>query len=131
MKIEREKKINDNGSYTMKTVKTKTKTDGFVPESEMYSFGRHHRGKYHKGYMKVTSYETNDPRITRPFAFGISGLFVLIGIALFMFFGGIGKIIAVMFIFIGIYSLFKSKKDIDRIERELEDRKSSSKHPEQ
>ena len=122
MEVKREEFVNDNGSYTIKTVKTKTKEDGFVPESEMYSTGMNHRGKYHKGYMKVTSYQTNDPRITRPFAYGISGLFILIGFFLLLFSGVMMKIMALMFIGMGAFSLLKSKQDIDRVERELREK---------
>ena len=131
MEVKREERINDNGSYTIKTVKTKTKEDGFVPESEMYSVGMNHRGKYHKGYMKVTSFQTNDPRITRPFAYGISGLFILIGLFLFVFFGGITKLMALMFIGMGVFALIKSKQDIDRIEAELKGNRSRDENLEQ
>ncbi len=131
MEVKREEYINHNGSYTIKTVKTKTKEDGFVPESEMYSADMNHRGKYHKGYMKVTSYQTNDPRVTRPFAYGISCFFILIGLFLFLFSGGAGKFVALMFIGMGTFALIKSKQDIDRIEEELKEKQSSGERSEQ
>ena len=37
-------------------------------------------GKYYIGYGKTVSFTTNDPRITRPFLYGVCGLFFAIGV---------------------------------------------------
>ena len=41
-------------------------------------------GKYHKGNRTIVSYSANDPRITRPFVYGMCGLFFIIGIILLL-----------------------------------------------
>ena len=117
--------MNENGSYTQKAVKTTTPEDGFVPLEDMYSSGINHHGEYHKGHMKVVTYQTNDPRITRPFTYGISALFMIIGICMFLFIPGFIKLIAVCFIAMGIYAFISSKRKIDQIEKDL---KNKNKH---
>ncbi len=130
MEVKEEKRINPNGSYTVKTVKTKTSQDGFVPETQMYENKMGHYGKYHKGYMKVTSYRTNDPKVTRPFVYGMCILFIVIGA--FILLGGVvmGMLVSLpimlvsiflsfSFIGMGVFALVKAKKDIDRVEAEI------------
>ncbi len=130
MEVKEEKRINPNGSYTVKTVKTKTSQDGFVPETQMYAHKMGHYGQYHKGDMKVTSYRTNDPRVTRPFVYGMCILFIVIGA--FILLGGIilgvlvslpimvmGLFLSFCFIGMGVFALVKAKKDIDRVEAEI------------
>ena len=73
-------------------------------------------GKYHKGYTKTKVYTTNDPRITRPFVYGICGLFFAIGLIVTLF--GLW-IIGIPFIAISIFAFIKSKKDIDKIGEDL------------
>lgn len=119
MKVEKEKVINDNGSYTIKEVKTQNSSDGFVPESEMYPASMDNRGKYFKGKATVTSFTTNDPRVTRPFAYGVCGIFLVIGIFLLMAPGVVNKIMAAFFIVIPLVGFKTAKRDIDAIEEEL------------
>ncbi|MBQ1281176.1 MAG: hypothetical protein IIY16_02900 [Oscillospiraceae bacterium] len=114
---------NDNGSTTVKTVREKTAEDGFVPLTDMYENKLRHRGEYHKGYMKTTSYTTNDPRITRPFTYGICGIFVLLGILMFLFGGGILRFMAVIFLVMGIYAFISCKRKIDKVEKELKEKR--------
>ena len=119
MKVEKEKFINDNGSYTIKEVWTQDSSDGFVPESEMYPASMDKRGKYFKGKAVVVSFATNDPRVTRPFAYGVCGLFLVIGICLALAPGFINKVMAVFFIVIPVIGFKRAKTDIDAIEEEL------------
>lgn len=119
MKVEKEKIINDNGSYTIKEVRTQDSSDGFVQKSEMYPASMDNRGKYFKGKSMVTSFTTNDPRITRPFAYGVCGLFLVIGICLALAPGFMNKIMAVFFIVIPVIGFKTAKRDIDAIEEEL------------
>lgn len=116
MEREQETKINDNGSYIKKETIKKTPEDGFVPERVMKPTNQFTYRKYHKGYGKTVSYTTNDPRITRPFAYGMCGLFLAIGIILLLF-----RIwfIAIMFIAVSLIGFNKSKKDINAIADEL------------
>ena len=84
MEKEKKVKVNDNGSTTIiETIET-TPDDGFVHSSVTNPVRMEHYGKdntmYHKGYSKTFVYTTNDPRITRPFVYGICGVFFVIGI---------------------------------------------------
>lgn len=127
MKEQTQKRINDNGSYTIKTVKTQTPDDGIVSKRELYSTGRSmHKGKYNFGFGKVVSYTTNDPRITRPFAYGVFGLCILIGIFLILKLGFPGIVIGGCFVFAGIACFIDAKRDIDRIEEELKQKQIPS-----
>lgn len=117
MRREVETKINDNGSYTEKVTITQTPEDGFVPDSVMRPNDRHTRGKYHKGFGKTVIYTTNDPRVTRPFAYGMCGLFLIIGIILLWFHVWI---IGISFIVMTLIAFFGFKKQIDAVAEELE-----------
>jgi len=72
--------------------------------------------KYHKGYSTTKVISTNDPRIARPFVYGMCGLFFGIGIVMLLL-----KVwfIAIVFITMAVFTFIKSKKDIDKIENEL------------
>ena len=118
MDIKREIWENENGSYTRKTVKTTDAEDGFVPVSELYPSDINHLGEYHKGKAKVTSYATNDTRVTKPFVYGMCGLFICIGIALLFGKGFVMKFLAATFIGMGAYSLVHEKKKLDALEQE-------------
>lgn len=101
------------------TIET-TPEDGFVKDKEIRPVKMQHYGEgntqYHKGFAKTVSYTTNDPRITRPVAYGICGIFFAIGIVMLLignyFFG-------VIFTAVAIFGLVKSKRDIDRVAEEL------------
>ena len=102
------------------TVET-TPDDGFINAKEIRPASiRSYKlpeARYLKGFAKTVTYTTSDPRITRPFAYGLSGIFIAIGILLLLFgnwFSGI------MSTFIGTFALVKSKKDIDRIAEKME-----------
>ncbi len=123
MKREVEIKTNDNGSYTEKITITQTPEDGFVPDSVMRPNTRHTRGKFHKGYGKTIIYTTNDPRVTRPVAYGMCGLFLIIGIILLLF-----HVWLIGFPFIGmaLIAFFGFKKQIDTIAEELEENRQDT-----
>lgn len=95
--------------------------DGFVHQADINNTNMNNYGKYHKGYSKNISISTNDPRITRPFAFVISGLLLGIGIMTLLInlldFDLMSIIVGLIFIILSIFAFFKSKKDIDNIEK--------------
>jgi len=122
MEIKSEQWVNENGSYTRKTVKTATEEDGFVPLENVYSTGIRHVGEYHKGNMQVTSYTTDDPRVTRPFVYGICGLFIVIGCCLLFVSGFVTKFLAASFIGMGGFAMLKGKKEIDAKEKQHRER---------
>ena len=117
MERKEEIKINKNGSYTKKETIIQKPEDGFVPDSIMEPTNTDTIGKYHKGYRTTVTYTTNDPRVTRPFAYGVSGLFLVIGIILLLC---RVWIMAIPFIAISSFAFYKSKKDIDAIANELQ-----------
>jgi hypothetical protein len=113
---------NENGLYTKTTTTEKTPEDGFVYENTehiatSWSDTNHPtRSVWHKGYAKKFSHTTNDPRITRPFAYAICGIFLTIGIFCLLlnswFFG-------IVFTAVALFAFYDSKKDIDAIEEDL------------
>lgn len=117
------KEEENNNLYTkIETTETKPE-DGFINKADINKVDINNYREYQKGYSKSFSFETNDPRITRPFAYGISGLFLVIGIIVLLLnlisINFIMIFIGVCFIFVGISGFIKSKKDIDKIEQEL------------
>lgn len=111
---------NGNGLYTKKSTKEKTPEDGFVYEnkerftiSSWENKNNHHL--WHKGYAKKISYTTNDPRITRPFTYTVSLLFLVIGIISLI---SRSWLWGILFTACGLIVFFDSKKDIDAIEME-------------
>jgi len=120
MKKNKEIKINDNGTTTtIETIET-TPEDGFVHGSVIRPTKMQHYGKdntmYHKGYSKTFTYTTDDPRITRPVAYTLCGIFVAIGIIMLLF---RSWFFGIIFTAMGIFALSKSKKDIDKKAEEL------------
>lgn len=91
--------------------------DGFIQESKLYPANPLDIQKqvtYKKGYSKNKSYTTDDPRVTRPIAYGICATFLLIGISLLIF----GKyFFGTIFTTISIFVFVKSKKAIDEISK--------------
>lgn len=116
MEKKKETKLNKDGTYTITEVIETTPEDGFVHQPDINKIDINNYGEFHKGYQKNIPMTTNDPRITRPFAYGICGLFLGIGLFLLLiksyFFG-------LLFILISVFGFLKSKKDIDNIEKEL------------
>lgn len=91
--------------------------DGFVQQTKVRtSLNYKDHITYKKGYSKTHIINTNDPRITRPFVYGICTLFFIIGIISLLskswFFG-------IIFTSMSILGFLKSKKDIDAISIEL------------
>ncbi len=119
MEVKSEKHINENGSYITTTETTVTPEDGFVQETDLYGANVHHRRKYVKGNTYVKSFATNDPRVTRPFAYGVCGIFILIGIGLCMSDSFFHMVMGIIFITMSIMCVTKAKKDIDKIADEL------------
>ena len=116
MEREQENKINDNGAYVRKETIKQTPKDGFVSDTIMEPVNPNAYGKYHKGNRTTVSYSTNDPRITRPFVYGMCSLFFIIGIILLLC-----KmwIMSICFIAMSLFVFNKSKKDIDAVAEEL------------
>ena len=116
MEKKKETKLNKDGTYTITEVIETTPEDGFVHQPDINKTDINNHGEFHKGYQKKFSMTTSDPKITRPFAYGICGFFLGIGLFLllikFYFFG-------LLFILISVFGFLKSKKDIDNIEKEL------------
>lgn len=121
-----EKKIidekNENSLYSKITIEKQTPEDGFIDENKEHlatswsEINNPPRQVYYKGYAKKISYTTNDPRITRPVAYAICSVFLVIGIILLLshswFFG-------ISFTSMALFAFYKSKKDIDAIEENL------------
>lgn len=113
---------NENGLYTKTTIKEKTPEDGFVYENKEHiatSWSETNyppRSVWHKGYAKKFSYTTNDPRITRPFAYAICGIFLAIGIICLLFHSWF---FGIVFTAVALFTFYDSKKDIDAIEKDL------------
>lgn len=116
MEKKKETAINNNGSYTIKEKITQSPEDGFIPDSIMEPTNLNSYRKFHKGYKTTTSFTTNDPRVTRPFAYGICGFFLVIGI--FQLFSR-DYSMAIPFILFSLCGFVIAKKDIDKIAKEL------------
>lgn len=97
------------------TIET-TPEDGFVPDKEIRPVKMQHYGdgntQYHKGHSKTVVFTTNDPRITRPFVYGVCGIFFVIGI--FMLLAG-DFFFGIIFPVLSILMFVKAKKDIDKV----------------
>lgn len=121
MKIERETKINERGYTVTKTVKTVTEEDGWVRTRDIRPMRSRSHGRLSrfKGRAKVVSFTTNDPKITRPFAYGMSALFFVIGVCLLLWGGGFTRIMGVFFAGTGVFAFVDSKKDIDAVEERI------------
>lgn len=105
----------DNGVYiNVETLET-TPEDGFVNQNTIRKANPDTYGKYYKGYSKTAVFTTDDPKITRPLVYSLCGLFFLIGLIMLLF---RNWFFGIIFIFTSLFSYFKSKKDIDKIEEE-------------
>lgn len=118
MEKQTQTKINNNGTYTKVETMQTTPEDNFVPfdtrrPNALYDYNKDKM--YHKGISKTVSFTTDDPRITRPFVWIISLIFIVIGIyQIFndlVFFG-------ILFLPIGIAFFIKGNKDINKIAKE-------------
>lgn len=120
MKREVDYKLNDNGSYTEIVEVTQTPEDGFVPVEETDPFADRQTNRFFKGYATETSYTTNDPRVTRPFVYGICALLIMVGIILLVFHVWM---IGIPFIGITLVTFFSAIRDIRATEKELKEKK--------
>ena len=75
MKREVKRKVKDDGTYIEITTTTTTPEDGFVPNMNKMNADD---SSYVKGYQVNTHFETNDPRIVKPFLYGTAILFYII-----------------------------------------------------
>ena len=113
---------NENGLYSKLTTKEQTSEDGFVYQNKEHistswnETNNPPRSVWHKGYAKKFSYTTNDPRITRPVAYAICGIFLAIGIICLLFHSWF---IGIVFTAVALFAFYDSKKNIDAIEEDL------------
>ena len=82
MEIKREEKINENGSHTVKTVTKVTNDDGWVDADEVFKNNHGPKNKLFKGKAISFNFETDDPKVTRPFVRIISSVFIVISLIL-------------------------------------------------
>ena len=80
MEIKREEKINENGSHTVKTVTKVTNDDGWVDADEVFKNNHEPKNKLFKGKAVSFNFETDDPKVTRPFVRIISSVFIVISL---------------------------------------------------
>ena len=69
------------------------------------------------GYNTTKSFNTNNPKVTRPLVFIFCGIFLLIGIGLLF---TRAKLMAIPFLFMSVFGFIKSNKQIDKVAEELE-----------
>lgn len=86
--------------------------DGFVPERipRPAASPRKITASYHKGYRSSRVYTTSDPRVTRPFVYGICALFFLIGVCLLF---SDRLLFGIVFLTASVLTFVRSKKQID------------------
>lgn len=110
---------NEDGTfYTEETIRT-TPEDGFVAEHTMRPAAMPSEtfGKARVGYNTTKSFSTNNPKVTRPFVYIFCGIFLLIGIGLLF---SHAKLMAIPFLFMSVFGLIKSNKQIDKVAEQLE-----------
>ena len=78
MEIKQNEEYNENGSYTKKTIIKMEKEDGWQENDIMFATEHAPRKRYFKGKSVSYHYETNDPKITRPFTLIVSVIDILI-----------------------------------------------------
>jgi len=121
MEKKKEIKLNDNGTYTTKEIIETTPDDGFVMEKDMRPIDRSR--KFHKGYSKNIVYTTNDPKIIRPFLYGICGIVFIIGIIMLL----LGEwFLGIPFLVLSIVCFVKEKKVLDKKALELQPKGSDT-----
>lgn len=109
----------DNGTYiSIQTIETFPEY-GFVPVRKIRPTDVGNRGKYHKGYTKTKVFRTNDPRIIKPFLYGICVLFFAIGLFMILF----GNLFfGIVFSSTSIFIFIKIKKDLDEKVEEMQNK---------
>jgi len=123
VKIKKENKINENGSYSKTTIIKTRKEDGWNDKDEIFGDKSEQKNRYFKGKSKSIQYETNNPKITRPFTIIVSIVGILISIILLVV-GLIFKLaillsFGIVFLITIISFLISSQKDIKKIENDL------------
>ncbi len=113
MKREVKTRPKDDGTYVETTTETITPEDGIIEEDNQ---NNPLEKNYKTGYQVNTHIETNDPRIIKPFLYGMCSIFYIIGIILIIY----------KFYIMGIYcfiintiTLISMLKDINKTEKEL------------
>jgi len=123
VKIKKENKINENGSYSKTTIIKTRKEDGWNDKDEIFGDKSEQKNRYFKGKSKSIQYETNNPKITRPFTIIVSIVGILISIILLVV-GLIFKLaillsFGIVFLITIISFLISSQKDIKKIKNDL------------
>lgn len=93
--------------------------DGFVSDTIMEPANPDAYRTYHKGTRTNVSYIIDDPRITRPFLYGICGLFFIVGMVLLLC---KDWIMSILFIGVSLFGIIRGNKDIDEHAKELKSR---------
>ncbi len=109
MKNKVERKLKDDGTYVEIKTTTITPEDGFIPNEN-------NPKNYMKGYKTNKTIETSDPRIVKPFLYGMCTIFYIIGIILIIF---KFYLMGIYFFIINTITLISMLKDIKKNEREL------------
>lgn len=109
------KEENVGGVHTVIETVEQTREDGVVPKKEVHEMGDR-RGKYHYGESKHVRITTNNPNITRPFVYGVSAVFFIIGLLLLL---KVNYVMGAIWIGMIIYFFFHFKKEIDEVEEEI------------
>mgnify|MGYP004518820971 CR=1 FL=1 len=108
--------------YEKIETKKTTPADGFVSKTIIQPTNIGSYGQYHKGYSIRKTYTTNNPKVTRIFAYSMCLIFLIIGVisllAKIWFFG-------ITFTLVSIFSFCKAKEDIDKIEKNCKDQHES------
>lgn len=123
MEIKKENKINENGSYSRKTMIKTTKEDGWNDKDQILGDKSEPQNRYFKGKSKSIQYETNNPKITRPFTIIASIVGILIS-SILLVIGLIFKLsilllFGIIFLITIISFLISSQKDINQIEKDI------------
>lgn len=108
------KKVRD--IYIKKETMHQKSEDGFVSDTIMEPANPDAYRTYHKGTRTNVSYIIDDPRITRPFLYGICGLFFIVGMVLLLC---KDWIMSILFISVSLFGIIRGNKDIDEHAKEL------------
>ena len=123
MEIKKDRKTNENGSYSKTTIIKTTKEDGWNDRDEIFGDKSEQKNRYFKGKSKSIQYETNNPKITRPFTIIVSIVGILISIILLVV-GLIFKLaillsFGIVFLITIISFLITSQKEINEKEKNI------------
>ena len=126
MEIKRDEQKNENGSYSTTTVTKVTTEDGMVDVDETFNNNYEPKRKWFYGDGTNYQYETDDPKITRPFTILASIFLLLLGIAM-LYFGIVKRVrflflIGSMTIICTIWFFISSQKKIKEIEKRIKER---------